>query len=330
MWFEVLGPDDLVVGKGSDPARASVVALHGTSWAELGEHIAASTGLIWVTSSNPEGGCYAVGYDPEVLRGDGLTWSEPKVSPASVAVKLWRPSDMATIHCLIAHVDADTEVVDQRRIAVRLTQNVEQLGEGTPVVVLGVATSGLATDVSEALTAVNEGAGIAVSAGISVDAIDHTRADLGIRHRRQVLADRPWTRPGAIVTEVWWWYQPERSSGTRCASQREADRLRDTDNGFGGFVSVHLRATNPDGSEVTCSSSRLDDDTAGLAPGDLVEEVSWYVRRHSTERTFDDPATALRNAHSWNAVGVGEWVRVRTASGATLRLSGNDLTLRHP
>ncbi len=248
----------------------------------------------------------------------------------SWALRLWRPSDMATILCCVAELDQLPD--GERDHGIRaLINRLAGYGEGTAVIVAG----GFTADTADRLVAsgwlcrVASGEDrILVAPGIGVTEHDraHGVVDLAIRHRRQLINERRWTQPGAEVIRRCWWYQPERSARLRCSSYAEAMERLTGDTWGGGTISLEYLLQNPDGSRLTTTTG-ADADTAGLRPGDRVLARRFVVK--SQRRTdFDDAAEALRCAWAWAAEEIVEELTLGRDPATAVQLPGDRVRIK--
>lgn len=172
---------------------AEVMVLRGAGPAPAGDYR-------WFSSWLGGGSSTSIGFAPDALHLHGLIslpLSDGRL--AGWALRLWRPSDQATIVCCVAELDQLEEGERDRGVRV-LIDRLDRLGEGTAVIVAGGLTTDAADQLVDSARLVRSAPGedrILVAPGIGVVEHDpaHGVVDLAIRHRRELIKERRWTQP---------------------------------------------------------------------------------------------------------------------------------------
>lgn len=302
---EPVPPTEVVVLRGAGPALA------GYRWFSS-----------WLGGDAPT----AIGFAPDALHLHGLIslpLSDGRL--AAWALRLWRPSDQATIVCCVAELDRLPE--GERDSGVRaMIDRLDRLGEGTAMIIAGGLTSDTIdplVDSARLRRVAPDEDRMLIAPGIGIAAHDpaHGVVDLAIRHRRELIKERRWTQPGAEVLRVDWWYQPERSARQRCESYADAVARLDADSWGGGTIALTYLLQEPDGTRLE-TTTWAGSEAAGLRIGDRVRSCRFVVHQPQRKTTFDSAAEALRCAWAWDADAVAEELTLGRDAATAVTLPG--------
>lgn len=268
-----------------------------------------------------------IGFAPDVLDLHGIFGVPARDGRlTALALRLWRPADQVTIVCCAAELDRLP--TDERPSALRvLIDRLAGYGEGTAVIFGGGFSPSEADQLvaSGWLARVAPGEnGMLVAPKITITERDPVRGtvDLAIRHRRQLINERPWTEPGAQVISLDWWYQPERSVRVRCENYAEADQRQQTDPLGGGTIALTYLLQNPDGRRLE-TTTWAGSEAAALRKGDRVLARRFVVRQSQRRTGFDTAAEALRCAWAWAADEVVEELTLGRDLASAVQLPGD-------
>ncbi|WP_152361050.1 hypothetical protein [Microlunatus speluncae] len=281
----------------------------------------------WLGGDQPT----AIGFAHDGLELHGIAQVPSREARLTAwALRLWRPSDAVTMVCCVAEIDRLSESAREPAIRV-LLDRLAGYGESTAVIIAGWFTTSTANRLVAGgqLHRVAPGEDrILIAPGIAVAGHDPTAGvvDLTIRHRRELIDHRRWTRPGAEVTEVSWWYQPERSAGVRCASYAEASERLAADTWGPGTISVTYVLQDPDGTRLETTTG-AGSEAAGLRPGDRVLNRRLVVHALQSPTRFDDVAEALRCAWAWAAKEVAEELTLGRDAASAVTLPGDRIKI---
>jgi hypothetical protein len=288
-------------------------------------------GYRWFSSWLGEDAPTAIGFAPGALHLHGL-FSLPLTGRlAAWALRLWRPSDMVTIVCCVTELDQWPD--DERdRGARALIDRLDRLGEGTAVIIAGGLTVDAVDQLVDSARLERVAPGedrILVARGIDVTTHDpsHGVVDLAVRHRRELINERRWTRPGAEVVRLDWWYQPERSARQRCDGYADAIERLDTDSMGGGTISLTYLLQDPDGPRLETTVG-AGSEAAGLRLGDRVRSSRYVVHQPQRKTAFDSVAEALRCAWAWAADEVVEELTLGRGAETAVTLPGDRVRIR--